>query len=156
MSRPAALRAVLLAIALTGGWMPATASDRLTVVLEDTLGRQQQVAAELARDPATRQTGLMYRRKLAPGDGMLFVFAEQKPVKMWMRNTLLALDMLFFDAEGVLVSVAANRRPLSRELVGPVEPVKAVLELPAGDAARRGLVPGARLIDPDIAALRAE
>ena len=131
---------------------PTTVSGPLPapLELEDTLGRRHVLNVELALDPERRQRGLMYRRSMAAGHGMLFVFPVVKPHKMWMRNTLMALDMLFLDSAGAIVAIAPRCRPLSQALIGPDEPVRAVLELGAGEAARLGLVPGARLVRPSL------
>lgn len=127
---------------------------RMLVELIDDAGRLQRVHVELALDVRARAQGLMFRRHLSPGEGMLFVFPRTAPVRMWMRDTLLSLDLLFFDATGLLVSVAPRCEPLSEHLIGPPMPVRAVLELPAGEAERLSLQPGARLITPKLESLR--
>ncbi len=127
---------------------------RVLVELVDDAGRSRSVHAELALDVQARARGLMFRRRLDPGEGMLFVFPRTAPVRMWMRNTLLSLDLLFFDATGLLVSVVPRCEPLSEHLIGPRVPVRAVLELPAGEAERMSLQPGARLIAPKLESLR--
>jgi len=147
------LAAVLLAWAFAVSVMAGPAEGRVTVELIDTLGRSHAVQVELAVDEQARARGLMFRRQLAPEEGMLFVFPTSAPVRMWMRNTLLPLDMLFFDEAGVLVEVAPNCEPLSERLIGPPVPVRAVLELPAGAAERLSLLPGARMVAPDLRSL---
>lgn len=111
--------AVIVAACLAGVAVVAGPTQpRVTVELVDTLGRPHAVRAELALDAEARARGLMFRRHLAPGEGMLFVFPQTSPVRMWMRNTLLPLDMLFFDEAGALVDVAAHCEPLSARLRG--------------------------------------
>jgi uncharacterized membrane protein (UPF0127 family) len=129
---------------------------RAAVSLLDAHGRIRVVQAELALDAATRARGLMFRRQLAPGTGMLFVFPEVQPVQMWMKNTPLSLDLLFFDGSGLLVAVLARCEPLSTRPLGPMLPVRAVLELAAGEAERLALGPGARLVEPELDRLRAQ
>jgi hypothetical protein len=60
--------------------------------------------AEVARTPADQAKGLMFRKKLAPGRGMLFVFADEAQRSFWMKNTLIALDIIFITADGVIDS----------------------------------------------------
>lgn len=75
---------------------------------------------------------------------MLFDLHTEKPAALWMKNTLIPLDLLFFDKYGVIVIVciAPNAKPLSLEPIGTHELVRAVLEIRGGRAAEAGLVPG--------------
>ncbi len=94
---------------------------------------------EMAITPEQQQQGLMHRTQLPDDRGMLFVFAQEQPAAMWMKNTKLALDMLFIDKHGRIVHVAPDNVPEStRRIVSP-KPALAVLELPAGTAARLGI-----------------
>ena len=61
---------------------------------------------------------------------------------MWMRNTFVALDMVFIAPDGRITGIAANTTPLSDAVISSGVPVRAVLELAAGTAARRGIKPG--------------
>jgi uncharacterized membrane protein (UPF0127 family) len=65
---------------------------------------------------------------------------------MWMKNTLIPLDMLFLAADGRVVHVAEYAVPGSLEPLGPKEPVRAVLEVNAGTARKLGIRPGDRVI----------
>lgn len=100
---------------------------------------------EVARTNVKRARGLMFRIRLAADAGMLFVYERRGPVVMWMKNTLISLDMLFIAAEGRIVRIAANTTPLSEKMISSGSPVRAVLELPAGTAARLGIAPGDRV-----------
>ena len=100
---------------------------------------------EVARTNVKRARGLMFRIRLAADAGMLFVYERRGPVVMWMKNTLISLDMLFIAAEGRIVRIAANTTPLSEKMISSGSPVRAVLELPAGTAARLGITPGDRV-----------
>lgn len=108
---------------------------------------------ELADDPGERQTGLMYRRQLAPRSGMLFDFARDGPVSMWMKNTYLPLDMLFVDATGTVVHIVPRTTPLSEATISSGGPVRGVVELEGGTAETLGIRVGdvfARpLFDPE-------
>lgn len=119
-------------------------ASRLEVVADG--GRRHAFAVELAVTPEQLSQGLMFRRDLPAGTGMLFDFGSARQVSMWMKNTLIPLDMLFMDRAGRVVHVEQYAVPGSLEPRGPAEPVLGVLELPAGTARRLGLKPGDRVI----------
>ena len=89
-----------------------------------------------------QETGLMFRKTLAPNAGMLFDFGTEQETAFWMKNTLIPLDMLFIKANGTIARIAANAKPLSEETIPSYEPVRAVLEIPGGRAAQLGLKAG--------------
>jgi uncharacterized membrane protein (UPF0127 family) len=97
---------------------------------------------ELAATGPERDTGLMHRNQLAADRGMLFDFQREQPVRFWMRNTFIPLDMIFIRANGEIIAIAENTVPHSETPVGPPRPAQAVLELAGGTAARLGLKPG--------------
>lgn len=100
---------------------------------------------EVADDDWEEMRGLMYRREMLPGWGMVFVFADEAPRSFWMKNTLLPLDMVFVRADGVVDSVVERAEPLTLKPRRSAGPAKYVVELGAGVAAMSGIVPGARL-----------
>jgi len=77
---------------------------------------------------------------------MLFDFKRVQPVAMWMKNTLIPLDMLFIDGAGRVVNVAENTVPLSLATIPSAAPVRAVLEINAGSARRLGIRPGDQVL----------
>ena len=103
---------------------------------------------EMAVTPDQHRQGLQGRRAVPDGTGMLFDFGEPRPIAMWMFNTPSPLDMLFIDSRGRVVRVAADTVPFSREVIRSGEPVRAVLEVAAGTAARLGIRPGSRVLHP--------
>jgi uncharacterized membrane protein (UPF0127 family) len=103
---------------------------------------------ELAETPRQRARGLMFRRELGPGRGMLFLYPRAERVSMWMRNTFVPLDMLFIGGDGRIVRIAENTAPQSTDLISSGIPVKAVLELAAGTAARLDIREGDRVLYP--------
>ena len=105
-------------------------------------------SVELALTPQQREQGLQGRRALAPGTGMLFDFKTPRPVYMWMKNTLIALDMLFIDGGGRVVNIAERTMPMSLATIASDGPVRAVLELDGGTARRLGIKPGDRVLHP--------
>ena len=102
----------------------------------------------IAADSAHRARGLMFVRSLAPDSGMLFLFGDIQYVSMWMKNTYVALDMLFIDRTGRIVNIAENTKPLTLDAIGSTAAVRAVLELPAGTVKRFRLRPGDRVVHP--------
>ena len=119
--------------------------DSLEIAASGTLHRFQ---VEVARTPAQREQGLMFRKELPDGTGMLFVNGEERPVAMWMKNTLVPLDMLFLAADGTIVKIHAEAEPLSTRLIASDAPVKGILELPGGTSRKLGIVPGDRVLHP--------
>ena len=100
----------------------------------------------IAEDDARRARGLMFVRELGEQEGMLFIYGQQHPVSMWMKNTYISLDMLFVGADGRVERVVENTEPESLKTIESKTPVLAVVELKAGTAARLKIRPGARVI----------
>ena len=105
---------------------------------------------EVADSGEERARGLMFRESLPRFSGMLFVYETPGPVAFWMENTLIPLDMLFFDATGRLTAVHANARPLDRTPIPGGDNVRFVLEVNGGLAGRLGIEPGAELRHPAV------
>lgn len=106
----------------------------------------------LAVTPAQRARGLMFVRELPASTGMLFVYDGDDYLSMWMRNTYISLDMLFVRSDGTVASLARQTEPLSLRSVVADEPVRYVLELNAGIAARLGIDERSRLLLVDLVA----
>jgi uncharacterized protein len=102
-------------------------------------------AVELASTPEEQAKGLMYRRQLPEGQGMLFDFHREQPTSFWMKNTYIPLDMIFIRGDGRILRIAENTVPLSETLVPSGGPVRAVLEVNAGTAKKLGIAPGDRV-----------
>lgn len=132
--------------------LPASAEDaaklRVEPVTVESQSGKEIFKAEIADTPGLRQKGLMFRKEMATDEGMLFDFGAPRPVHMWMKNTYISLDMIFIRADGTVIAIGANTEPLSEAVVGVEEPVKGVLEVVAGTAARLGLKPGDRVYHP--------
>ena len=103
---------------------------------------------EIAETPAQMTQGLMFRRDLAPNAGMLFDYKQATAATMWMRNTLIPLDMLFVDAQGRIVNIHQRAVPESDDVIAAAAPVRAVIELNGGTAARLGIEPGDQVVHP--------
>ncbi|MEZ5684957.1 MAG: DUF192 domain-containing protein [Paracoccaceae bacterium] len=118
---------------------------------------QAQFTIELAETPEARAQGLMQRPALARSAGMLFVYPDAAERAFWMKNTLIALDILFFDATGRLIHIHENARPFDLTPLPSRGTARFVLEINGGLAAKLRITEGARLahpaIDPALAAL---
>lgn len=110
---------------------------------------EQAFKIEIADDQAERTAGLMYRNFLPDDQGMLFVFEQSQQVGFWMKDTPLPLDLIFIDEGGVVRGVKEGK-PLSEELISPGVPVRFVLELKKGTAARTGIEDGDVMRHPRI------
>lgn len=97
---------------------------------------------EMAETAEQQRIGLMFRKELPDGEGMLFDFGQSRPVAMWMQNTIVSLDMIFIRADGTIANIAKQTTPYSLATVESYGSVKAVLEVVAGTADRYGIAAG--------------
>lgn len=152
-----AVSVLVLAVSPSGtivyakGWDLYFPKGELSIHTES--GLTHHFAVEVATSPDQLRQGLMYREHMPSQAGMLFDFGRMREISMWMRNTLIPLDMVFIDNAGQVVAVAEHTIPQSLTVVSPGQPAQLVLELNAGTAARLGIGPGARisglkLVDP--------
>jgi uncharacterized protein len=121
--------------------VPALAAGQTTLQIVSKSGVHA-FAVELATNDEERERGLMYRKELPEGRGMLFDFDHDRPVAFWMHNTYIPLDMIFIRSDGSILSIAEKAEPLSDRLIPSGGPVRAVLEVIGGTAHRLGIAPG--------------
>jgi len=138
------LRGVLLLVASTT--LAGCASAESPWV--ELRGRRFQV--EIAADDASRERGLMFRDNMPADQGMLFVFDAERPQAFWMKNTRIALDILYFDAQRRLVSASERTPPCTLGDGCPsyasAGPARFTLELNAGIAHTLGVKRGDELV----------
>ena len=151
--RVAGLNVVCAAAVVGGSAFAQCAPDSLE--LRNSAGTVHRFSVELADDPDERARGLMFREKMPMASGMLFVFPEPKYATSWMKDTPLALDMIFVDATGRVSHVHPNARPMDETFIDGGPDVAFVLEINGGLARPMGIVPGAVLRHPSIAQDRA-
>jgi uncharacterized protein len=108
----------------------------------------QVFTVEMATTEEEKTTGLMYRKELADGRGMLFDFSPEQEVTMWMKNTFIPLDMIFIRADGRILRIAENTEPQSTKTIPSMGLAKGVLEVIAGTAKKYGVAPGDRVAHP--------
>jgi uncharacterized membrane protein (UPF0127 family) len=138
----AALFALILPLAGPAGSLAGAELQPLEIATKNGV---HVFAVELASTPEQHAKGLMFRRQLPEGQGMLFDFHQEQPATFWMKNTYIPLDMIFIRGDGRILSIAENREPLSEALVPSGGPVRAVLEVIAGTAKKLGIAPGDRV-----------
>ncbi len=143
MTRWFAVAAGLLWAAASG----AAECSETRVELRGDWGRAQ-FSVEVADTPSERSQGLMYRESLPSSAGMLFLYERPQRVSFWMRNTLIELDMIFLDPQGVVQHVHDRAQPLDETPIFGGSGLIAVLEINGGLSERLGIVPGTELRHP--------
>lgn len=103
------------------------------------IGQTHSFTVEVAVTAPERSRGLMFREEMAADHGMLFIFETEGDRYFWMKNTPLPLDIIYIDATGKIVSIAADTTPFSEQTIPSGAPAKYVLELNAGTSAERGI-----------------
>jgi uncharacterized membrane protein (UPF0127 family) len=106
--------------------------DNLHVWIADTYARQLQ--------------GLMWIRELPADHAMLFPVDPPGRFTLWMKNTYVSLDMLFFDRQGRITHIHERATPLSEDIIDPGIEVAGVIEMLGGEVARRGIKLGDRVV----------
>jgi len=102
------------------------------------------LTAELALTPAQREQGLMYRKELKDGEGMLFIFQSDQVLSFWMKNTLIPLSIAYISHDGRILEIY-DMQPQNLNPVHSSRSVRYALEVPQGWFTRAGLAPGDRL-----------
>jgi len=128
---------------------PLSAFPRERIAIETRSARRHAFDAWRADTPQTRAQGLMFVKSLRPEQAMIFVYTHPQRVGMWMKNTLIPLDMLFVDERGCVVHVHERAQPGALEMISADVPVVLVVELAGGTAATLGLGAGDRVARPD-------
>jgi len=100
------------------------------------------VRVEVAKTPAQRERGLMYRERLDPDAGMIFIFDRDEDQSFWMKNTVIPLDMIFITRDLVVTGVVADATPFSLDSLTCGRPSRYVLEVNGGFAARHRIAAG--------------
>ena len=100
---------------------------------------------EIADTADKAQQGLMWRKSMPQNQGMLFIFPYPTIIKMWMKNTYIPLDMIFFNAQNQVICLRENARPLDESIISCPYPASKVLELNAGEIKARKIRLGDKL-----------
>ncbi|HYZ25260.1 MAG TPA: DUF192 domain-containing protein [Rhodopila sp.] len=116
------------------GPQPELPKEKLVIVTRD--GQEHTFNVEMALTEQQQETGEMFRKEVPPDGGMLFVWDPPQRSQMWMKNTLIPLDMVFINTDGKIRTIAENTTPQSLAVIDSGGPVKATLELAAGTTTR--------------------
>ena len=154
MSRRAGafVRGALIVLTIVSAWIllasrPLGAADTEALEIASKTGVHP-FAVELAVTDEQRARGLMFRKEVPEGYGMLFDFKRDQEVSMWMENTFVPLDMIFIRADGRIARIAQNTEPMSRNIIASGGPVRAVLEVAGGTTKKLGIVAGDKVGHP--------
>lgn len=144
----AMMLAAALAVLATLGVSPAARAASVQPLEIATRSGVQVFSVEMATTEEEKQTGLMYRKELPDGKGMLFDFSPEQQISMWMKNTYISLDMIFIRADGRILRIAENTEPHSTRIISSGGLARGVLEVIAGTAQKYGIQPGDRVAHP--------
>lgn len=136
-SRAATLAGLALCFGVAWAQQPGLPTIRLNAGIHV-------IQAEVASTAATRAQGLMQRKAMAQGAGMLFVFDDKAVQCMWMKNTHMPLSVAFIDERGDIVNIA-DMQPLDETSHCASRPVRYALEMNQGWFKKRGIAPGMRI-----------
>ncbi|MEP1229595.1 MAG: DUF192 domain-containing protein, partial [Litorimonas sp.] len=112
-----------------------------TLVIKSTDG-EHQFTVEEAKTVDQQARGMMFREQMAPDTGMIFEFAEPKVATIWMKNTALALDILFVRSNGKILKIEHSHQPYTLRSASSEAVVAAVVELRGGRSKELGIRPG--------------
>lgn len=139
------IAAAVLSVLIVARTADASEIQTLEIVTKSGV---QVFAVEMAKSDEERAKGLMFRKELAEGRGMLFDFSPEQQVSMWMKNTFISLDMIFIRSDGRILRIAENTEPQSEKLISSGGLAKGVLEVIGGTARKYGIAPGDRVAHP--------
>ena len=125
---------------------PKLPTEHITIVTKD--GQSHPFDVEVAATPAQQTVGEMFRPSVPADGGMLFVWPAAQESQMWMKNTLVPLDMVFIDPDGTIRAIAEETVPRSLRIIDSGGSVAATLELAGGTTARLGIVVGDKVTGP--------
>jgi len=131
--------------------VPLVEFPRERIAVESSSIRRHLFEAWRADSPAAREQGLMFveDREMRLDQAMIFVYDPPQRVTMWMKNTLLPLDMLFVDSRGCIVTIKERAQPGSLAQIDSRMPVILVVELKAGTVEQLGIKTGDRVVRVD-------
>lgn len=128
--------------------MPLSSFPQEPVAVETRGAKRHLFNAWRAETSAQREQGLMFVKSMPAAQAMIFVYDPPAQIAMWMKNTILPLDMLFVDAGGCIVYIKERARPGSLANISTDALIALVVELNAGTVAARGIGIGDRVVRP--------
>lgn len=145
MRRNAIAAATVISLCFAPPTLRAAEMQPLEIV---TATGKHNFSVEVARTREEQDKGLMFRRELPDGQGMLFDFTTEQTVAFWMENTYISLDIIFINGDGRIRRIAENAEPMSKTTIPSDGPVRAVLEVIGGAARKLGIKEGDRVVHP--------
>jgi len=142
------LLVLLIILGLSSNPIPARDHNLEELIITNSVGLSVSYNIEIARTSAQMQRGLMFRDSMPENQGMLFIYLPERPASMWMKNTILPLDMFFIDRHGIIINIAEDTIPFSTEPIRSDGDVRAVLELNAGQARKHQIATGDKVTHP--------
>lgn len=133
---------------------PELAKQPLTIITKD--GQKHQFSVEIAKTPKEQEIGEMFRTNIPENGGMLFIWPAIQASSMWMKNTIVPLDMVFIDDSHHIQAIEENTVPYSLAPISSHGPVSATLELKGGITAKLGITVGDKVESPAFEAAKAE
>ena len=124
--------------------------DRGDLTVVEAGGQKFHFDVEIARTPEQQERGLMFRKSMADDAGMIFPQESDRDMSFWMKNTLIPLDMLFVASDGRITHIMPDAVPLSETPLPSGGPIRAVVELNGGIAAKLGIHVGDRVLFPGL------
>ena len=143
------IKKFLPCLLILSSFVPAARADqKLNELIVKSGKASHKFTIEIADDDLEREKGLMFRESLDKSRGMLFVFKFEKEENFWMKDTLIPLDIIFIKKGGVIAKIHSMAKPKDLTLIPSGVPVIAALEIKGGEAKRRGLKAGDKVIYP--------
>ena len=138
-------RKIIICLALLISINACQAKEALEIEMPS--GKREAFFVDYALTDAQHAKGLMFVETMPENAGMLFVFPKPRRTQFWMRNTLIPLDMLFFDTNNTLVHIVHSATPHDLRPQGPnKDNICSVLELNGGTAEKLGIAEGSKLL----------
>ncbi len=134
------MKRLILSLMLGVGF-DVNAAELIIQTKENTYLYQTDIADTVEK----QQLGLMFQKELPENYGMTFLFDKISILKMWMKNTYIPLDMIFFDAQGIITHIHKNAVPFSEELILSKVPAKGVIEVIAGTVDEKNIQIGDKI-----------
>ena len=142
MHTPHSLFASFVTVILALSTVSASAQQKFKVIPLN--AGMHIIQAELAANDKDRQQGLMFREKMGPNEGMVFVFDAPATVCMWMKNTPLPLSVAFIDESGKIVNIE-DMKPQTTESHCAKKPIRYALEMNQGWFKQKNIKPGSEI-----------
>ena len=113
-------------------FIPLLKAEETTKVIINNNIKDIHFNVEVVRKKIERERGLMFRKSLNLNRGMLFIFPNESKINMWMKNTLISLDIIFISKNYKIVDIIKNTKAMSKDILTSSIEAKYALEINAG------------------------